>query len=115
MKRILTGASLLSLLVLSLTSCKVNWFDRQIDAEWWQIAIPIAILTVVLIYVSKVVFTGAVYKCTRCGKTFSPKWWRSACSIHINRDRLFKCPHCGRRSFCKYSYRKRDNDNENQE
>lgn len=115
MKRILTGASLLSLLVLSLTSCKVNWFDRQIDAEWWQIAIPLVIWIAILTLVCKIIFTDNIYRCTKCEKTFIPEWWKPASTVHINNDRLLKCPHCGKKSFCKYVRRKRGKDNERQE
>ena len=88
-------------LALCLCSCRVNWFGRQYDAPWWMIAIP-----TVLILASAWFFVGRAiakreYKCSECQKTFYPTWWKASFSVHMGSDRVFKCPHCGKKGFCK--------------
>ncbi len=99
MKRILTLITLLSTLFLA--SCKVNWFGEQYDAEWWVIAIPVAILSVAILIISKITLSNKTYICPQCKESFRPKWWKAAFSIHLGSDRVLKCPRCGRRGFCK--------------
>ena len=91
---------LISATPLLLTSCKVNWFDKQYDAPWWAIAIPVAIFSVAMILLCTKYITSKEYLCTKCGGKFHPKWYQAMLSLHINSDRYFKCPHCGKRSFC---------------
>ena len=38
-KKIFLIAVLICIMILSLTSCQVNWFDRHYDVPWWMIAI----------------------------------------------------------------------------
>ena len=35
-------------LTFSLTSCKVNWFDKHYEVPWWVIAIPVAVFSLVV-------------------------------------------------------------------
>lgn len=90
---------LLLVLPFSLTSCKVNWYDQQYDVPWWVIAVPV----VILFFVVGKHIASKKYVCPNCYKTFYPKWWKAAFSIHINDDRVFKCPHCGKKDFCSLS------------
>ena len=99
MKKILTLITLLSTLFLA--SCKVNWFGEQIDAEWWVIFIPVAILTVVILAIGKITLSKKTYICPECQKEIRPKWWQAFFAIHVDSDRVLKCPNCGRRGFCK--------------
>ena len=39
-------------LVFSLTSCKVNWFDQQYDVPWWAIAIPVLVFSAIVLFVA---------------------------------------------------------------
>ena len=84
----------------TLTSCRVNWFDRQYDVPWWMIAVPVVIFSAIVFFVSGKHIASKKYVCPKCNKTFYPKWWKAAFSIHINDDRVFKCPHCGGTGFC---------------
>ena len=87
-------------LVFSLTSCKVNWFDQQYDVPWWAIAIPVFVFSAIVLFVAGKHIASKKYVCPKCNKSFYPKWWQAALSIHMNDDRVFKCPHCGRKGFC---------------
>ena len=87
-------------LTFSLTSCKVNWFDRQYDAPWWAVAVPVLVFSAAVIFVASKHIASKKYVCPKCSRSFYPKWWQAAFSIHMNGDRVFKCPHCGRKGFC---------------
>lgn len=94
---------LMLVLSFSLTSCKVNWFDQQYDVQWWVIAIPVIIFFAIVWIAAGKHIASKKYVCPKCNKTFYPKWWVAAVSIHMNDDRVFKCPHCGRKGFCPLS------------
>lgn len=94
---------LMCVFTVSLTSCQVNWFDKHYEISWWGIAIPVILFSsVVFVWVGKHI-ASKKYVCPKCNKTFYPKWWKAAISVHINDDRVFKCPHCGRKGFCHIS------------
>ena len=93
-------------LTFSLTSCKVNWFDQKYDVPWWVIAVPVVIFSAIVFFVAGKLIASKEYVCPKCNKTFHPKWWQAAFSIHMNDDRVFKCPHCGRKDFCHISKNK---------
>ena len=93
------GILLVSLPTL-LTSCRVNWFDQQYDVPWWMIAIPVAVWSLAWLIGGSLYIASKTYRCPLCARTFSPKWYRAMLSVHVNGDRLFKCPHCGKRKLC---------------
>jgi len=90
-------------LSFSLTSCKVNWFDKHYDVQWWVIAIPVIIFFAIVCFAAGKIIASKKYVCPECNKEFYPKWWNAALSVHINDDRVFKCPHCKKKSFCHIS------------
>ena len=100
MKKILALFVLICILTVLLTSCQVNWFDQQYDVPWWVIAVPVTIFSVLVWIVAGKHIASKKYVCPKCNKTFYPKWWKAALSIHMNDDRVFKCPNCGRKGFC---------------
>ena len=107
-RKILSSFVLLSITTVSLTSCQVNWFDKKYDVSWWGIAVPVVILFAIVWIVVGRYIASKKYVCPKCHKTFYPKWWKAAISVHINDDRVFKCPHCGRKGFCHISREKED-------
>ena len=92
----------------TLTSCKVNWFNQQYDVPWWVIAVPVVIFSAIVFFVAGKHIASKSYVCHKCYKTFYPKWWKAAFTIHMNGDRVFKCPHCGRWGFCPLSSERED-------
>lgn len=88
-------------LTLCLTSCEVHWFDKSYEVAWWVVAIPpVLILAAAWFFAGKVI-AQTEYKCPECQETFYPAWWKAAFSVHIGNNRAFKCPHCGKKNFCK--------------
>ena len=94
---------IISSLLLSLTSCKVNWFGEQIDTPWYAVAIPVAVLAIAILIIGKLTFSKKKYICPECKTLFAVKWWKALFALHYNSDRVLKCPHCGRCGFCKVS------------
>jgi len=89
--------------VLTLTSCKVNWFDRQYDVPWWMIAVPAVIFSVIVISAAGKHIASKKYTCGNCGRSFYPTMLEAMFSVHINDDRYFRCPHCKSKGFCSIS------------
>ncbi len=106
--RILQVGFLLCSIVILLTSCKVNWFDKQYDVPWWTVALPVVAIFLITWVVAGRHIASKTYVCPQCNHTFSPKWWKAAFTVHVNSDRVFKCPHCGKRSFCRLSRDRED-------
>ncbi len=102
MKKLAFGFSIF-LLPLCLTSCEVHWFSKKYDVPWWWIAIPTLLFFFCICFFAGKRISKKEYVCPICQKTFYPKWWQAAFSIHVNEDRVFKCPCCGRKGFCKPS------------
>lgn len=83
-----------------LTSCQINWFGEQYDAPWMIIAVPIVVICAIDLFVMGRYVASKKYVCSECGKSFYPKWWQAAFSVHVMHYRYFKCPHCGKKDFC---------------
>ena len=98
-KKRIVAMLLLGWSILSLSSCQVNWFDKHYEVSWWVIAIPAVI---VFVWAGKHI-ASKKYICSKCNGAFYPKWWKAAISLHVNDDRVFKCPHCGNKGFCRIS------------
>ena len=103
MKRSITIVLIIGVNLFFLTSCKVNWFDQQYDVPWWVIAVPVVVFSAIVWFAAGKHIASKKYVCPKCNKSFYPKWWHAAISIHMNDDRVFRCPHCGRKGFCPLS------------
>ncbi len=89
-----------------LTSCRVNWFDRQYDVPWYYVAIPVAIYCAIVWIIAHMYIMSGTYICPQCYTEIKLKWYQISAYVHLNGERLVKCPNCKRKSFCK---RKRRN------
>ena len=103
MKRSITIVLIIGVNLFFLTSCEVNWFDQQYDVPWWVIAVPVVVFSAIVWFAAGKHIASKKYFCPKCNKSFYPKWWHAAISIHMNDDRVFRCPHCGRKGFCPLS------------
>ena len=84
-------------IVLSLASCTVNWFGETRDVPWYYIAIPVSLIAVC----SYFILMSRTYVCPRCHTQFKAKPYQLSVAIHMNGERLAKCPNCGLKGFCK--------------
>lgn len=87
---------ILIVLVLSLSGCTVNWFDKQYDVPWFVIAVPVAVIFIIAHFH----IMSGTYICPVCGATFKPKWYQISAYLHFMGKRLIKCPNCKKRSYC---------------
>ena len=95
MKKLCISLCLLGIL-LSFTSCRVNWFGEAVDAPWYVVAIPVLLL----LAAAYLIVMSRTYICPACKTEFKPKWYQLSVCVHFMGKRLAKCPHCGRKGFC---------------
>ena len=84
-----------------LTSCQLNLFGQTFDVKWWVIFIPVLFFTAATFVIAGKAIASHEFICPACNKKFRPKWWKAFFSFHLNDDRVLKCPHCGRKGFCR--------------
>ena len=108
MKKLIGFFTVLCVLVFSLTSCQVHWLDQQFTVPWWIIVIPSVSIIAFAWFVAAKHITSQKYICPECGKTFYPKLKDAAFSVHMNDNRVLKCPHCGKKGFCPLSRETKD-------
>ena len=87
---------LLSALMLSLSSCKVNWFTETIDVPWYYVAIPVTLIFVI----GYCILMANTYVCPKCQTEFHAKPYHLFVTVHFGGKRIAKCPNCGRKGFC---------------
>lgn len=85
------------IMVLSLTSCTVNWFGGTREVPWYYVAIPVAVIFVL----SYVALMSLTYICPDCNTEFKAKPYQLYVTVHFGNKRIAKCPKCGRKGFCK--------------
>ena len=94
MKKMFMSLSIILSMILMLTSCDVHFGSKHYDVAWWVIAIPVCLFSMIMLYAGGKHISNHEFVCPECNKTFHPKWWVAALSLHINDNRYFKCPHC---------------------
>ena len=98
----ITAAGLSMIFIaMTLTSCQVNWHGQNYRVHWWVLVVPVIIFSLSVLIASGRYIASKQYVCPQCKQSFYPKWWKAAFSMHMNDERVFKCPHCGRKGFCK--------------
>ncbi len=91
------GIIALLVLMLSLSGCTVNWFDKQYDVPWFVIAIPVAIIFLI----AHMKIMSKTYICPECGASIKPKWYQISVYFHFMDKRIVKCPNCKKYNYCK--------------
>ena len=92
---------LLLFVVLSCSACRVNWFGETIEAPWYVVVPPTVLFIAVVGGLAYWRIYSRTYICPHCNTEIKPKWYQFSFCVHLNGKRLAKCPHCGKRSFCK--------------
>ena len=70
----------------------------------WQLVAILAITVVFLIpcfYALTLEVSVGHYKCKNCGGEVVPTYTQALNAMHMGTTRYLKCPHCGKRSWCK--------------
>lgn len=108
MKKLIFLFGVMGVAAFSLTSCQVNLGEEQFTVPWWVIVIPSILIVVIAWFAATKHVVSQKYVCPECGESFYPKWWNAAFSVHMNDDRVLKCPHCGKKGFCPLSRETKD-------
>ena len=80
-----------------LCSCKINWFGGSYEVPWYFVVIPVLLIMVISFFI----IMRGTYICPECDAEFKPKWYQLYVGVHSGNKRLAKCPHCGKKGFCK--------------
>ena len=89
--------SALLVVILSLTSCTVNWFGDTAEVPWYVIAVPVLIIMVA----AYAILMSKTYICSYCNAEFKVKPYQLSVMLHCNNKRYAKCPCCHRKGFFK--------------
>lgn len=65
------------------------------------VAIACAIMAIGMYVAMEGERTIGYYKCSHCGDTFIPTFAQYTFGMHIFTTRRLKCPHCGKKGWCK--------------
>ncbi len=87
--------------IFMFTSCDVHFGSIHYDVPWYTIVIIDVIVIAAITLIAGVALSKNTYKCPDCGEELSPKWYRAAFTMHDGSSRVFKCPKCGRKGFCR--------------
>ncbi len=87
--------------VLSSCTVRVSWFDSYFYAPWWAVAVPVTVASVIVWVVAYAWCVRKTYRCPECGADIKPGWNEFSVCIHLNGERVVRCPVCGRRGFCR--------------
>ena len=86
--------------ILTLTSCRVNWFGETADVPWYYIAIPVALIFIC----GYIILMSKTYICPHCKTEFKAKPHQFYVTVHMGGKRYAKCPNCKRKGFCKVKF-----------
>ena len=70
----------------------------------WQVVAILGLCVFFLIpcfYALKLEVSVGAYKCTKCGQEIVPTYSEALWAMHMGFTRHLRCPHCGKRTWCK--------------
>ena len=75
-----------------------------VPEEVWQVVAILGLCVVFLIpcfYALKLEVSVGAYKCKKCGQEVVPTYSEALGAMHMGFTRYLRCPHCGKRTWCK--------------
>ena len=75
-----------------------------VPEEVWQVVAIFGLCVIFLIpcfYALKLEVSVGAYKCKKCGQEIVPTYSEALWAMHKGFTRHLKCPHCGKRTWCK--------------
>ena len=71
--------------------------------EWSVLLLILSIITFIIALAAAILldYGAGVYECKKCGQKFKPTFRAYVWGAHTLTTRYLKCPHCGKKSFCK--------------
>lgn len=77
----------------------------------WQLVIIVGVTILFLIpcfFALKLEVSVGSYKCKNCGTEITPTYSEVLNAMHMGTTRYLKCPNCGKRTWCKKIWNKKD-------
>ncbi|MBQ8716526.1 MAG: helix-turn-helix transcriptional regulator [Clostridia bacterium] len=104
-------------MITLLASCTLIMLSGLLEMETWLRVTLIAIGLVVMfggIGVAAVLeMTAGYFECSKCGEHFVPTKTAYIMGAHTIMRRHLKCPHCGKRNWCRRRLAPKDEEKEN--
>lgn len=104
-------------MITLLASCTLIMLSGLLEMETWLRVTLIAIGLVVMfggIGVAAVLeMTAGYFECSKCGEYFVPTKTAYIMGAHTIMRRHLKCPHCGKRNWCRRRLAQKDEEKEN--
>ena len=102
--------SVISCVVMLLSVLGIGLVMAFVDLPDWAMG-TISILCVVMLfaYIFELLLVAVnteIFECPHCKKSFVPTFWAYTMGVHTIRKRHLKCPHCGKRAWCRSRLRK---------
>ena len=75
-----------------------------VPEEVWQVVAILGLCVVFLIpcfYALKLEVSVGAYKCKKCGQEVVPTYSEALWTMHMGFTHYLRCPHCGKRTWCK--------------
>ena len=90
---------LISLILIMISGASFGVFPF----EWSVLLVVLSSITFIISLIVAILmdFDAGDYECKKCGKRFKPTLGAYILGAHTLTKRYLKCPHCGKKSFCK--------------
>ena len=104
-------------MITLLASCTLIMLSGLLEMETWLRVTLIAIGLVVMIggigVAAVLEMTAGYFECSKCGAYFVPTKTAYIMGVHTVMRRHLKCPHCGKRNWCRRRLAPKDEEQEN--
>ena len=99
-KILLSVCILLISLILIMISASLFSF---LPIDWSILLVVLSSVTFIIALAAAILldYNAGDYECKKCGKRFKPTLSAYVWGAHTLTTRYLKCPHCGKKSFCK--------------
>lgn len=92
------------ILLISLVLIMISGASFEVFPFGWSVLLVVLsgiTFIIALIAAILVDFDAGDYECKKCGQRFKPTLGAYIRGAHTLTKRYLKCPHCGKKSFCK--------------
>ena len=90
---------LISLILIMISGASFEVFPF----EWSVLLVVLSSITFIIALIAAILldYSAGDYECKKCGQRFKPTLSAYVWGAHTLTTRYLKCPHCGKKSFCK--------------
>ena len=90
---------LISLILIMISGASFEIFPF----EWSVLLVVLSSITFIIALIAAILldYSAGDYECKKCGQRFKPTLSAYVWGAHTLTTRYLKCPHCGKKGFCK--------------